>query len=131
MEVYNATNNYVDTTLFCNFDHTQNEFTINNELDHVYRWLCSNKLSLNVSETKHNCFHTPKRKVIFPDLKFNNITFDRVSDFKFLGCFISSNLKCKKHIIDHISVIVFKVIGIMFLLKYILPCDVLHVYTIV
>ena len=62
-----------DTTLFCNFDNTQNEFTINNELDNVYRWLCSNKLSLNVSKTKYMCFHTPKRKVVFPDLKINNI----------------------------------------------------------
>ena len=26
-----------DTTLFCNFDNTQNEFTINNELDNVDR----------------------------------------------------------------------------------------------
>ena len=54
-----------DTTLFCNFDNTQNEFTINNELDkldNVYRWLCSNKLSLNVSKTKYMCFHTPGRR---------------------------------------------------------------------
>ena len=77
-----------DTTLFCNFDNTQNEFTINNELDNVYRWLCSNKLSLNVIKTKYMCFHTPKRKVVFPDLKINNITIDKVTDFKFLGLII-------------------------------------------
>ena len=68
-----------DTTLFCNFDNTQNEFTINNELDNVYRWLCSNELSLNVSKTKYMCFHTPKQKVIFPDLKINNITVIQIS----------------------------------------------------
>ena len=90
-----------DTTLFCNFDNTQNEFTINNELDNVYRWLCSNKLSLNVSKTKYMCFHTPKRKVVFPDLKINNITIDRVTDFKFLGLIISSNLKWNKHYRPH------------------------------
>ena len=56
-----------DTTLLYNFDNTQNEFTINNELDNVYRWLCSKKLSLNVSKTKSMCFLTPKRKVIFQD----------------------------------------------------------------
>ena len=114
-----------DTTLFCNFDNTQNEFTIHNELDNVYRWLCSNKLSLNVSKTKYMCFFTPKRKVVFPDLKINNITIDRVTDFKFLGLIISSNLKWNKHI-DHISIKVSKVIGIMFCLKYIVPCDVLQ-----
>ena len=83
-----------DTTLFCNFDNTQNEFTINNELDNVYRWLCSNKLSLNVSKTKYMCFHTPKRKVVFLDLKINNITIDRVTDFKFLGLY--TNFICCK-----------------------------------
>ena len=71
------------------------------------------------------CFHTPKRKVVFPDLKINNITIDRVTDFKFLGLIISSNLKWNKHI-DHISIKVSKVIGIMFRLKYIVPCDVLQ-----
>ena len=71
------------------------------------------------------CFHTPKRKVIFPDLKINNITIDKVTDFKFLGLIISSNLKWNKHI-DHISIKVSKVIGIMFRLKYIVPCDVLQ-----
>ena len=115
-----------DTTLFCKFDNTQNEFTINNELDNVYRWLCSTKLSLNVSKTKHMCFHIPKRKVIFPDLKTNNITIDRVTDLKLLGLIISSNLKWNKHI-DHISITVSKVIGMMFRLKYILPCDVLQI----
>ena len=112
-----------DTTLFCNFDNTQNEFTINNELDHVYRWFCSNILSLSDSKTKYMCFHTPKRKVSFPDLKICNITIDRVTDFKFLGLIISSILKWNKHI-DHISIKVSKVIGTMFRLKYVVPCDV-------
>ena len=71
------------------------------------------------------CFQTPKRKVIFPDLKINNITIDRVTDFKFLELILSSNLKWNKHI-DHISIKVSKVIGIMFRLKYIVPCDVLQ-----
>ena len=41
-----------DTTLFCNFDNIRNENTINNEINNIYEWLCSNKLSLNVSKTK-------------------------------------------------------------------------------
>ena len=102
-----------------------------NELDNVYRWLCSNKLSLNVSKTKYMCYHTPKRKVIFPDLKINNITIDRVTDFKFLGLIISSNLKWNKHI-DHISIKVSKVIGIKFRLKHILSLVLCYqLYTIV
>ena len=66
-----------DTTSFCNFDNTQHEFTMNNELDNVYRWLCSNKLSLNVSKTKYMCLHIHLNKSYFPDLKINNITIDK------------------------------------------------------
>ena len=54
----------------------------------------------------------------------NNITIDRVTDFKFLGLIISLNLKWNKHI-DHISFKVSKVIG-LFRLRYIVPCDVLQ-----
>ena len=82
-----------DTTLFCNFDNIRNENTINNEINNIYKWLCSNKLFLNVSKTKYMCFHTSNRIVIYPKLKMNNFTIDRVTDFKFLGLIISSNLK--------------------------------------
>ena len=115
-----------DTTLFCNFNNIRNKNTINNEINNIYKWLCSNKLSLNVSKTKYiMCFHTSTRTVIYPQLKINNSTIDRVTDSKFLGLIISSNLKWNKHI-DHISIKVSKVIGIMFRLKFILPSDVLH-----
>ena len=53
-----------DTTLFCNFDNIRNNTIINTELEKVYGWLCSNKLSLNVGKTKYMCFHTAQKKVI-------------------------------------------------------------------
>ena len=114
-----------DTTSFCNFDNIRNENTINNEINKVYDWLCSNKLSLNVSKTKYMCFHKSNKTVTYPKLKINNVTIDRVNDFKFLGLIISSNLKWNKHI-NHISIKVSKVIGIMFRLRTILPSDVLQ-----
>ena len=86
---------------------------------------CSNKLSLNVSKTKYMCFHTSNKTVTYPKLKINNVTIDRVNDFKFLGLIISSNLKWNKHI-NHISIKVSKVIGILFRLRTILPSDVLQ-----
>ena len=104
-----------DTTLFCNFDNIRNENTINNEINNIYEWLCSNKLSLNVSKTKYMCFHTSTQTVIYPNLKINNSTINRVTDFKFLGLIISSYLKWNKHI-DHVSIKVSKVIDIMFCL---------------
>ena len=68
----------------------------------IYRWLCSNKLSLNVGKTKFACFHTAQRIVAYPELKINNFIIDRVTEFNFLGLIISSNMKWKKHI-DHIA----------------------------
>ena len=109
-----------DTTLFCYFDNIRNKNTINNEINKVYDWLCSNKLSLNVSKSKYMCFHTSNKTVNYPNLKINNVTIDRVNDFKFLGLIISSNLKWNKHI-NHISIKVSKVIGIMFRLTSFLP----------
>ena len=107
-----------DTTLFCNFDNIRNE----NEINKVYDWLCSNKLSLNVSKTKYMCFHKFNKTATCPKLKINNVTIGRVNDFKILGLIIFSNLKWNKHI-NHISIKVSKVIGIMFRSRTILPSD--------
>ena len=85
-----------DTTLFCNFDTTCNSEKINSELEKIYRWLCSNKLSLNVGKTKFASFHTAQRIVAYPELKINNFIIDRVTEFNFLGLIISSNMKWKK-----------------------------------
>ena len=74
-----------DTTLFCNFDNVCSENKINSGFDNIFDWLCSNKLSLNVSKTKFACFHTKHKKIVYPDLKINTISIDRVSEFNFLG----------------------------------------------
>ena len=113
-----------DTTLFCNFDNVCSENKINSELDSIFNWLCSNKLSLNVSKTKFACFHTKQKRIVFPDLKINTISIDRVSEFNFLVLIISSDLKWSKHI-DHIGLKISKVIGIMYRLRPTLPEDIL------
>ena len=60
---------YADgTKLFCKFDITCNSEKINCELEQIYRWLCSNKQSLNAGKTKSACFHTA-RIVVYPELK--------------------------------------------------------------
>ena len=75
-----------DTTLFCNYDNIFNDIVINK----IYNWLCSNKLSLNVSKTKFMCFHASQKVMTYPILKINNINIERVTDFNFLGLIISS-----------------------------------------
>jgi len=105
-----------DTTLFCNIKHTTTEVELNTELKKISNWLSSNKLSLNVKKSKYMVFHTSQRQVEYPLLKLNDTEIERVNQFNFLGLIISSNLKWNKHI-DHISLKLSKIIGILYRLK--------------
>ena len=96
-----------DTTLFCNYDSIWNDMVINSEINKIYDWLCSNKLSLNVSKTM--CFHAPQKVMTYPILKINNINIERVTDFNFLGLIIKLS----------------KVTWILYRLKSIFPRDAL------
>ena len=114
-----------DTTLYCNFSENVSSDIINFELNKVYDWLTSNKLSLNVKKTKYMVFHTSQRIINYPPLKINNIQIDRVTQFNFLGLIIESNLKWKCHM-NHISIKISRILGLMYRLKYIYPQSVLH-----
>ena len=81
-----------DTTLYCNLGDLTEDI-INTELTKVSEWLAANKLSLNVEKTKYIVFHTPQRKVTYPEIKINNILIDRVSEFNFLCVIFNSNFK--------------------------------------
>ena len=74
-----------DTTLFCNFDNVCSEKKINSELDNIFDWLCSNKLSLNVSKTKFACFHTKQKRIVYPDVKLILSALIECPNLTFLG----------------------------------------------
>ncbi len=109
-----------DTTLYCNVNENVSEFEINFELTKVGDWLASNKLSLNTSKTKYMVFHTARRLIQYPNLKINNYKIEHVDEFNFLGLILSSDLKWHKHV-NHISLKITKVVGIMYRLKHIYP----------
>ena len=67
-------------------------------------------------------FHTPQKRVIYPNLKLNNANI--VSQFNFLGVVLASTLKWDKHI-GHVSLKVSRVIVVLFRLKHIYPQEVL------
>ena len=67
-----------DTTLYCKLGTLSDDIIIN-ELTKVSEWLAANKLSLNVEKTKYIVFHTPQRKVTYPEIKTNNLLIERVS----------------------------------------------------
>ena len=62
--------------------------TINSELSKINQWFLANKLSLNVTKTKHSFFHkTSKRDGIplkLPVLQINNYNTEIIPSIKFL-----------------------------------------------
>ena len=87
-----------DTTLISTFCSASPAQLLCNELNNVFMWLCSNKLSLNVAKTKYIVFHSPNMPPPnFPDLYINNSVLERVNQFNFLGINLSSTLSWKNH----------------------------------
>ena len=101
---------------------------INIELSKVTTWLQLNKLSLNCEKTKAMIFHTPQRKVEYPQPTIGNHKIEYVNQFNFLGIILDSNLNWKYHA-HYISNKLSRTLGIMNKLKQFLPTKVmLHIY---
>ena len=57
---------------------------INKELDKLYAWMCSNKLSVNLNKTKYMLFHCQQRRILLAlDIRINNTSIERVKFFNF------------------------------------------------
>ena len=117
---------YADvTTLYCNLDQNSTTDSLNNELKCITNWLDVNKLSLNIGKTKHMIYHNINKKVNYPVLTINNVEIERVRHFNFLGLVLDSHqFNWKKHL-DHISLKISKIIGILHSLKSTYPETVL------
>ena len=70
-------------------------------------------------------FHTSNRSVTYSVLQMDRRPIERVSQFNFLGLILRSNLAWSKHI-NHVSLKIFKTIGILYRLKAIYPSAVLQ-----
>ena len=94
----------VDTTLVNTLstfttDQTNNSDVsnkINSELAKITDWLTVNKLSLHAEKTKLLIFHHKRRPSLkkgeVPNIKINNMPIERVTQLKFIGVIIDSNL---------------------------------------
>lgn len=91
-------NLFADDTLISvsgkNFEYVAN--TLNEELDILYDWLCSNKLKLNSEKTKYmalgskaNCMKYLSQNL---PVKINNIPVENVMEFKYLGVILDPQL---------------------------------------
>ena len=96
-----------DTTLLStlqNFksNHSSNSLSYNSnaELTKITQWLAVNRLSLNAKKTKMMIFHSKQNKLSvnkIPIIKINGMPIERVTEFKFLGVLIDSNLTWSPH----------------------------------
>lgn len=68
-------------------------------LESITKWLEESGLSLNVSKTKAMFFHKKPRKMApTADIFIKGVKVDVVSDFKYLGVVLDSNLNFKSHV---------------------------------
>jgi hypothetical protein len=64
------------------------------DLDNIFLWMQSHKLTVNVNKTKFMTFNN--RGSIF-NIQYNNVNIEEVKEFQYLGIFITSDLKWIRH----------------------------------
>ena len=91
---------------------------INNHLPAVYDWLCSNKLTLNLTKTKYIIFMSRQKESynLYPPLTVANVYLYKSSCVKYLGVYIDCHLTWHDHI-DYICGKISKNVNIMVKLK--------------
>ena len=70
---------------------------MNDELDNVNQWLCTNRLSTNLSKTNFMVFSKMKSSKNFK-FSINNHLISKTDSIRFLGVYIDSRLTWKRHI---------------------------------
>ena len=87
---------------------------INNHLPVVYEWLCSNKLTLNLTKTKFLIFMPPQKESynLYQPLTVANVHLKKSFRVKYLGVYIDCHLTWHDHI-DYICGKITKNINIM------------------
>ena len=89
--------------LICSFQNIPVLFaTVNSELSKINQWFLANKLSLNVTKTKHSLFHKTSKKddipLKLPRLQINNYNIEIIPSGKFLRVLLDESLSWKDHI---------------------------------
>ena len=86
--------------------------TLHIDLDQLYAWLQSNKLTLHLLKTHYMMFHRAKQKHMDVKLCINKVPIQQVDNTKFLGVIIDDNLNWSNHI-SYINSKIAKGIGII------------------
>ena len=109
-----------DTNVFLTGNNIDQMIEImNGELNNVFLWLHSNKLSMNVKKTQFMVFSLRKHIITNTDMCINKQIIDRVEHTMFLGVILDSHLTWSYHI-QHVEIKIAKSIGILCLARKIL-----------
>jgi len=101
-----------DTNAFLSGKNIDNVIqSVNVELSILAKWLCSNKLTLNVKKTHFMVFSNSRQQVT-KHVSIDRHCIERVSHTKFLGVIIDEKLDFKNHI-KHVQAKISKGIGIL------------------
>jgi len=109
-----------DTTLLTTLNPQTHLNNINNELAKVFKWFCTNKLSLNATKTKAITFHTPQRQITPPLLAINDQPIENTDHTNFLGIIIDKHLTFKPHI-NKLTTKISQISGVLNKLKHFIP----------
>ena len=92
---------------------------MNIELNKIYQWLISNKLTLNLTKSKFAIFHPYQKrfsfipKIYINDALTNNYVYLECREYvKYLGVLIDYRLSWKFHI-DSVALKISKTIGLL------------------
>ena len=127
----NATNLFIklfaDDTFLCaqNQDVDLLVAEVNLELNKVYHWLVSNKLTLNMGKTKFMIVTNKKLKSYKPSIIINGKPMKECDHYKYLGVIMDKNLSWKPHI-DYICKKISKACGSLANLRYCVNIDLLR-----
>ena len=96
----------------------------------ILLWLAVNRLSSNAKKTKIMIFHSKQNKPFvneIPVIKINDTPIERVTEFKFLGVLIDSNLTWSPHC-NYIASKLSRICGVLSRLTHYVPTHILTIY---
>ena len=97
-DIQNSTS-ALDIHLFAEKSVPRLESIVNIQLSNVYRWLCANKLSLNIEKSNYIIFHSVQRKLNYQvRITLNGQLFKQELSTTYLGVAIDCHLNWKSYI---------------------------------
>ena len=121
-DLSSATNLFVklfaDDTFLCaqNKDAKLLEEEVNSELDKVYNWMCSNRLTLNISKSKYMIISNKRKKEPL-SININDTELEQCDSYKYLGVLFDKDLNWKPHI-EYICGKISKSVGGLAMLRH-------------